>query len=354
MKTFLARGAGSNVYLDTDDVHGDIIIKESRYQPGSQKDIEYISHQLRGYDVVNEIRKSGIDFCVVLPELINVIDTPEYRAIVEERISGVDFKGDVYAKLSEEQKETAAHQMALFLNTMHQMRIPKPADKSIKHIFNSGCYRDDQKTTKQFQDVFEGHLAPEYVKRIAAAEQALQHYDTSDEVHVMTHGDLRNNNIMYDENTGRVAIIDFEMAGVDNVYRDFVASAPGSSMSWDFTRRVIRHYNAIEGKKYPITIDEDKVKNAMIYGIAHERSRVLNGEKQHPDNKDMDIGRMARLMENRLDMMFGHDEFFVQSRGSLKNIQELWKRAMSKVKKESNDIGTAMIVKKRHDKNDEY
>ena len=352
MKTFLANGAGSNVYLDTDDVHGEIIIKESRYRPGSQKDIDYISHQLRGYDIVNEIRKSGTDFGVVLPELINVIDTPEYRAIVEKRIRGVDFKNDVYAKLSEEQKETAAHQMALFLNTMHQMQPPKPADKSIKHIFNSGCYRDDPKTTEEFQQVFEGRLAPEYVERISAAEQALQHYDTSDELHVMTHRDLRHNNIMYDENTGQVAIIDFEMAGVDNVYRDFVASSPGSSMSWNFMRRVIRHYNAIEGKKYPITIDEDKVKNALIYGIAHERSRVLNGEKGHSDNKDMDIGRMARLMENKLDTMFGHEEFVVQSNDGSKNVRIFFKRAISKVKKKANDVVSAMITKNRHNEND--
>ena len=340
MKTFLARGAGSNVYLDTDDVHGDIIIKESRYQPGSQKDIDYISHQLRGYDVVNEIRKSGADFSVVLPELINVIDTPEYHAIVEKRICGVDFKGDVYAKLSEEQKETAAHQMAMFLNAMHQMYPPKPADKSIKHIFNSGHYRDDPKTTKQFEEVFEGRLAPEYVKRIAAAEQALQHYDTSDEVHVMTHRDLRNQNIMYDENTGRVAIIDFEMAGVDNVYRDFVASSPGSSMSWDFTRRVIRHYNAIEGKKYPITIDEDKVKNAIIYGIAHEMSRVLNTEKRHPDNVGMDIKKRARLLENKLRMRFGAAEFGQST--AMQKPSAVWLRGIAKTKEKANAFFAAI------------
>ena len=350
MKTFLARGAGSNVYLDTDEVHGEIIIKESRYLPGSQQDADYIAHQSRGYDIVNEIRKSGKDFGVVLPELINIIDTPEYRAIVEKRISGVDFKDNVYAKITEEQKETAAHQMALFLNTMHQMRPPLRANKSIKHIFNSGCYRDDPKTTKQFEEVFEGHLGSEYINRIAVAEQGLLHSDVSDEVHVMTHRDLRNQNMMYDEKTGRLAIIDFEMVGVDNVYRDFVAASPASGMPWDFMRRVIKHYNAIPNKKYPISIDADKVKNALIYGVAHEYSRVLNGEKQHPDNKDMDIERRARIMENKLNMLFGHEEFS-HPNAQLKNVRSFWGTGISKLKKKPQDVSAMALAKKKQDEN---
>ena len=41
MKTFLTHGAFSNIYLDTDDKHGEIIIKESRAQPNSEKYKEF-------------------------------------------------------------------------------------------------------------------------------------------------------------------------------------------------------------------------------------------------------------------------------------------------------------------------
>ena len=348
MKTFLTHGAFSNIYLDTDDKHGEIIIKESRVQPNSEKDKEYMARQLRGYDVVNKIRQSGNDFGVVLPELISVINGPERDSIIEKRIKGADFNAQIYKNLSEEQKENAAHQMALFLNTMHQMQPPKPADKSIKALFERNP--NHPQTTKQFSDVFDGKIPSAYLERIAAAEQALNRYDVSDEVHVMTHKDLRSQNIMYDINTGKLAVIDFEMAGVDNIYCDFVAFAAGTSMSWDFSRRVIKYYNAIPDKKYPITINPDKVKNALIYGTAHEFSRVLADDKKKDKNIDM-AERVGFLVSN-LNYHIGMDELF--NADTANKIQEAINRAIAKIKEMENEVDAGAVIRYMQAENSGY
>ena len=352
MKTFLTHGAFSNIYLDTDDKHGEIIIKESRAQPNSEKYKEYMARQLRGYDVVNGIRQSGNDFGVVLPELISVINGPEQDSIIEKRIKGADFNEQIYKKLSEEQKEDAAHQMALFLNAMHQMQPPKPADKSIKSIFENDRFGKVPNTSQQFSDVFNGRIAQKYMDRIKAAEQALMNSDISDEIHVMTHKDIRNQNIMYDTDTGQMAVIDFEMAGVDNIYRDFIAEATASSMPWDFTRRVIKYYNAIPNKKYQITIDADKVKNALIYGVAHEYSRILTYDKMDSANANIDTTKRARNLEHKLNLLFGEDEFGEEN--FAKKLSAVWARGISKIKDKSKSLTFAQIAKNMQDENSGY
>lgn len=59
---------------------------------------------------------------------------------------------------------------------------------------------------------FDGKLPECICNRLKIAEQYILKCDISDEVMVMTHGDLRINNIMYDENTEKLVVIDFELA----------------------------------------------------------------------------------------------------------------------------------------------
>lgn len=345
MGSKLANGAHSDVYLGTDEEHGAVIIKVARATPGSEKADGYIDDQLAGDQIVKEIRNSGMDFGVVLPEIFGVADTEYGKAIVERPIKGVDFKDGVYNALDEAKKEDAARQIALFLNAMHQMRAPQPADKSIKNLFVEDP--TEPHTADQFAAVFEGQIPPAYMERIAAAQRALDGYDIGDEYHVMTHKDLRYQNIMYDTERKRVAVIDFEMAGVDNIYRDFVAIAPASSMPWDFTRRVIKHYNKIENKKYPITINPDKVKNALIFGAAQSYSRVLQYDKN--DNIKVNVTERATRLVQGLNRLIGIDELFDANKA--RTIKDKMERATAMVRQKNDAVTIAAALKILQDEN---
>mgnify|MGYP003300575771 CR=1 FL=1 len=132
--------------------------------------------------------------------------------------------------------------------------------------------------------------------KLKRAEEYLHTSDNSDEFIVMTHTDLRASNLMYDINTNKLAVIDFELAKPDNIYRDFVASAAASSMPWDFIKRVINFYNQIPNKKHPIKINPEKVQNALLYLALHEYAYCFNPSnfKQFPSH-----------ISDRLEMITG-------------------------------------------------
>ena len=148
--------------------------------------------------------------------------------------------------------------------------------------------------------------------RLKQAEQYLLTADISDEVIVMTHKDLRTSNIMYDESTGKIAVIDFELAGLDNVYHDFVAFAPASSMPWDFTKRVIDFYNKIPDKKYPININPEKVQNMLLYGAMHEFARCVRPEDIKNTTKQ-DIDNLINRLETVTGIHFDKKSIFEEA-----------------------------------------
>lgn len=229
------------------------------------------------------------------------------QIIKEKIIPGKAFDVPTYLSLSEEQKNNIAKQMAIFLNAMHSSYEYKPATESIKNM-NKGKLNNAEDIIAKF----EGFLPENISNRLKKAEQYLLTTDISDEVIVMTHKDLRTSNIMYDESTGKIAVIDFELAGLDNVYHDFVAFAPASSMPWDFTKRVIDFYNKIPHKKYPININPEKVQNMLLYGAMHEFARCVRPEDIKNTTKQ-DIDNLINRLETVTGIHFDKKSIFEKS-----------------------------------------
>lgn len=301
MKTLLGSGAHTNVYLDQDPEYGEIIIKEPKGNPQSGDVLFYVKRQMRGHNIANRLRMSSSDIDVDLPQVVRAIDTPEYHAIIEKRLQGVELSPRIYNALSEDKKEKMAQKLAGFLNAMHQMQEPLPATKSIKHRFTQ--YGNNPGTLQEFMTVLDNKLSDKYVKQIAAAENLLDNGDISDEVRVMTHKDIRGQNLMYDEATNHLAVIDFEMADVDNIYTDLIAYVPCNSLPWDLIKRTVKHYNAIENKKHPLTLDIKKIRAGMLYGRMHEIARIINRQKQKNPNlniSDEEIANIEKLLDELL------------------------------------------------------
>ena len=241
----IGKGAHSVVYIDP--TNPNIIIKQNNSVSG---DRGYLKRQQAGYDTIERIKKSGYAIGVQLPTVIETNEQDGMQIIKEQRINGqtFDLDGKLWNNLTEEQKNNIAKQMATFLVAMHSTSEIKPADKSIKTMF-------DQSKLHSATDIinaYEGAMPQRLANKLLNAEKYLDSTDTSDEFHVLTHKDLRVNNLMYNQETGLLSVLDFEMADIGNVYRDFVAYASASSMPWDYTSRVIAEYNDIQPKKYSL------------------------------------------------------------------------------------------------------
>ena len=266
----LGKGAHSVVFVDEQKT--DIVIKE---QLNKADDLDWLDRQKRGYNIVKEIQQKNSDVGVGLPELIEVEDRGDKGIIREKRLFGKTFASDenMYWQLSEKTKNDIAKQMAKFLNAMHSSYDCNLPNNSIKEVFDK--YKCRLNTADDIIARFNGKLQENIKSKLQEVEQYILNMDMSDEYIVMTHKDLRINNILYDDKTNKISVIDFELAGMDNVYRDFVATAPASSMPWNFTERVIKFYNEIPHKKYPITINLQKVQNMLFYGSMHEYARCV-------------------------------------------------------------------------------
>ncbi len=287
----LRKGAHSTVFIDENEPG--IVIKKANNPENSS----YLSKQQYGYDVINSIKAQGNDIGVILPELV-AIDNEE-KTVKEKIISGETFDSgqainEKYSRLSAKQKDSIAQQMARFLNAMHSSSECKPAQESIINMQKSGPANADEIIAK-----FGGYLPKNITNRLKQAEAYLHASDKSDEFIVMTHKDLRTSNVMYDANMNKLAVIDFELAGLDNVYNDFIASAPGSSMPWDFTKRVIDFYNQIPDKKYPITINPEKVQNMLLYGVMHEYARNI---RPNDNTQEYLVPLVTRLTNKLMDI----------------------------------------------------
>ena len=304
----LSKGAHSTVFVDENEPG--IVIKKAN-NPESNS---YLGRQQHGYDVINSIKAQGKDVGVMLPELVAIDD--KEQTIREKIMSGVTFDSNnqTYSSLSEQQKNDIAKQMATFLSVMHSSSECKPAQDSIINMRKDGPANAEEIIAK-----FEGRLPKIIVNKLKQAEEYLHTSDTSDEFVVMTHKDLRTSNLMYDANTNKLAVLDFELAGPDNVYRDFVAGAPASSMPWDFTKRVIDFYNQIPDKKYPITINPEKVQNMLLYGVLHEYARCI----RPGDNEKATAQDLLRIC-NKLEMITGMDFDAKQIyENAIKKVQEM-------------------------------
>lgn len=321
MRTFLSQGAHSNVYVD--DEQPEIVIKENKHHQSGQT---YLSRQLRGYDIAKAIRTKNTNTGVTLPSLIEMRDTGTAQIIKEKLIPGKPFTYEMYDALSETQRNKIAKQMAKFLDVMHSSFKCDQPKESIKNIFNGKMNNADDIIAR-----FGGKLPSDIAFKLKQAEQYISATDISDEFIVMTHGDLRTSNIIYDDKTEKIGVVDFELADRYNVYHDFIAKAPASSMPWDFTKRVIDYYNQIPDKKYPITINPEKVQNMLVYGIMHEFARCL----KETDNADK---KYFALLRKKLELVTGI-EF---------NSEQSYKNAIGKVQKQETQKTAIKINKKQN------
>lgn len=295
----IGKGAHSIVYIDP--TNPNIIIKQNNSVSG---DRGYLKRQQAGYETIERIKKSGYATGVQLPTVIETNEQDGVQTIKEQRISGQTFDNDgkLWDGLTEEQKSKVAKQMATFLVAMHSAGEIKPAYKSIKTMFDKSKLH----SATDIINAYEGAMPQRLANKLLDAEQYLESTDVSDEFHVLTHKDLRVNNLMFDQETEQLSVLDFEMAGTDNIYRDFVAYASASSMPWDYTRRLIAEYNAIQPRKYPLKINPVKVQNMLVYAIAHEHSRNVTHE-QNEQISDEEKQKFFQHLITKINKLTGFD-----------------------------------------------
>lgn len=236
---------------------------------------KYIESQTRASDIMSAVSKRvkemGVD--IDIPSTLSM----QNAEIKETLVPGDDFNIDTYKTLDNKTKDKLAKDLATFMITMHTMRSPQ----TVKGMNSEGLLKvelnrlfekdkrlkgaDVEKQIDKVMSVFTDKNVKHFIQR--AIEYVQNNNDTSDNLLVMRHHDLRDSNIKYDKSKTRLGIIDFEGADVGHIYEDFVGSPP--SLSWNFMKRVIKHYNYLSDKLgLGIMINPEKIKQLLIVKIA--------------------------------------------------------------------------------------
>ena len=202
---------------------------------------------------------------------------PEFQLFEDFRIqkyAGEALSQELYNRLSLRQKEKIAEDIAEYLLFVHE----KSLNNADNDLFDSEKVKIGQIVADNFwspedmyQDIkfWDKYLSCEDKNKIEKYISDYENRDKSDEIAVLTHGDLRYQNILYDCTKERLAIIDYELCHVSSLYKDLCPFCH-TGLDWDLTRKIADIYNQKASKTW---FDIEKVKLFSIISFLAECSR---------------------------------------------------------------------------------
>lgn len=208
----------------------------------------------------------------LLPEIFE-----GYNEMILTPYAGQYFTDDLYNSLPAKEQRKTEKDLATFLNHMHQKAYTNDPflhninffDKLQEHMTPLSVNLD-----KNLEDILETwkNVADMHtLTRLKKLVNVFKTRDKSDEKSVLIHSDMCDVNVLYDSQSKRLAVIDFEYARIGNVYDDFCHFG-GLGFPKKFITGVIREYNKITKQSaHPCPISIKKLE--MFWKIA-----VLNNQ----------------------------------------------------------------------------
>lgn len=265
-------GMRTSAYLVTDRHGNQFVIKI----PNDFYDEHWIESQKKTITIKNNMFDL-YEGEVLIPREVEVGDN-----YIVDVYSGADFENDVYDYLNENDKEIIEEDMARFLIYMH-------GRQKINEIQPFSFRTPNEDLLSFFEDAIDDDTKEKIKQQI----EQFNNRDISDEIVVSVHSDLRSQNILYDKSKNKLAVIDFELAGQGNIYKDFVPHAAASfKMSYIFWNKVILKYNDLcvdPGLK----VNLEKIKLFQELGVWNEYLRCAYYRKD-------DVIKVKTIINNQV------------------------------------------------------
>lgn len=235
------------------DKHGNKFVLKV---PNNKNDEDWLKSQQETI-AKREVYLQDYEGDIAKPKTILIQDN-----MIIENYLGVEFSKDVYNSLNSSEKAKLASDFANLLSHTHNRTMSKN-----KVNFTSF----DKSPLEEIQEFLNIHLPNVQKVELENLVEDFNSRDTSDEFSTLVHADIRYQNLLYDENTKKLGLIDFECVHMDNVYNDFTPYCAASfGMDYKFLSDVIKEYN----KKANLKISPEKVKLFHKLGIFHEFGKV--------------------------------------------------------------------------------
>lgn len=271
-------GDRSSAYLMQDETGAEFVLKI----PNDDNDFNWIKNQKDTIEKFNTAL-NNYDGDVYIPN--PVIFDNEF--IVEE-YAGSDLVLDLYDNLSNDEKDKIGNDFAYFLYYLH-------ANNNIGGVLPLQMF--NKPTLDEVFDYLQNTFDIKEQLYISEKIKYFNNRDTSDEISVMTHADIRSQNVLYNQKQKKLAIIDFELLKERNIYHDFVPFAAASfNLPYKLLFEIVDKYNLLAGKAN-ISISPEKVKLFHELGVFHECGRCAIYRK----DKDEQLKNMCQRVFTFID-----------------------------------------------------
>lgn len=231
-------GNTSSAYLIEDNLKNKYVLKVASKQKHS-----WVNRQLQCYSSAEKILKNYVSN-IKIPKCIESGE----NFIIEE-YWGEELDKDMLLKLSEDEKDVIAKEIANFLYFLHNYKFTKTENNNTKPITFPSFFK--------LEDCY-NYLYPILTevqrKKLLTMIDRFNNRNTSDEIKTLIHYDLRTPNILYNSEKKILAIIDFEDLRYDNVYYDFCPRV-NPRLPTEIIFKIINYYNERSSQK----IDFNKV-----------------------------------------------------------------------------------------------
>lgn len=197
--------------------------------------------------------------CVVPQAVLN------NNALISPFFEGKPLCEQTYINLSSTAQKEISSAFADFLYKLHHLQKKSSEDD----------YYVSDRFTKKLKDI---NLPSDLEDILHSAINAIVNDKRVQTQTGLCHNDLIKDNILYNEQQNKLAIIDFGDADFGSVYRDFGSLCRSKQLGINFTRDVVTSYNEICKKENQPEIDFTLVKQATILS-SFEKLRYYRGSE---------------------------------------------------------------------------
>ena len=290
----LGQGSSSEVYLAEDKEHNIFVLKYCNMQDQNK----WLQECQKEITITSALSKhpQNYDFPISHMENIN-----GENVMISTFIQGRELSKEILDNLPDKQQKQIAEDMAQFLYHLHNQDISFYQANSSSHSLS--IFNGKGTLLKEKMDMLPANVQEQVTQIISDFDKDTNYGKTS----VICHNDLIKDNILFNQSSQKLSVIDFGDIKKNDIYTDFAYLMRAGQLGDNFGIKVIDAYNLIcrkhhsniyinphTAKKLAVLLSLKKIKNTDN-NHNPERARFISYLQEYQTNKASGLYKTKNL-----------------------------------------------------------